>query len=861
MTSPEVETRAMAIHLPGLIQLLAENLYSDPDVFLRELLQNAHDSTVKRRALAAGRESGLLPEPRIDVHTDAARHRVVVEDNGAGLSREEMHHFLSTIGRSGTGELRRQLQAGDRRAAAELIGQFGIGLLSAFIVAERVEVDSRAPGQEPVCWTSEGGQDYRVGPGSRAEVGSTVSLQLRPDRWRYADPGVLRAIVLTWADLLGVPVFVDGVQANVVDAPWHRHWTRPEQLQDQALLYWERRFTTEKSLVVWPLDRSFEVGGRSCRVQGVLAVTDRHVPDINTRGVVDVFVSRMFVVGGRRDLLPGWARFIQGVIQCDQLRTNAARDDVMRDEVLEALQKELGSFIVASLVELQAREPRRFVDVMRWHAYSVLGMCVQDEYADFFERIADLVPLRTDKGPMTMAQYLETAPGWPDPASREGRRAAYYIQDAGGAQFILLGQARDIKVIDAGEPFAMDFLQRYAKRWSERVHLVQVDSTSSELVGRLGEGERAAWAELEGLFGRVRGNLQVQAARFAPAELPLLLADGAASEQRRRLKAMAEDASLPAEIREVLKEHAQREDDPLTVWLNADNPTLRALRERPDLGDALDIAVALFNNAYLLRARHFDLENLRRIARSSNQAIASLVAALGLADASRREAEALRLRMREMEREAAGGRAQLSAYPSVFVAMPFAPEHDAFFQALVEALEDAPFFWKVLRADRSVVHHPLLWENVKRLLSQAHCYIAEISDLNPNVMLELGRMEAMDRPMLLFRRADAGEVPADLRGHLHEGWAPGDGLAGRLRESVRRHAVLGAIRGERYLSLTLLRRLGIDPRVAGLVAARFESCEQLLAQEPDQVARQLELKPWQLRAVFDALVEELDTAR
>jgi molecular chaperone HtpG len=143
-----VAERTFQIQLEGLIQLLAQNLYADPDVFLREMIQNAHDSIKRRAELAAERGETDLPAPRIQVVVDRAAQTIEICDNGCGLSAEEIDDYLSTIGRSGTAELRQRIVEADRSRTVELIGQFGIGLLSAFIVAERVAIVTRAAGHE-----------------------------------------------------------------------------------------------------------------------------------------------------------------------------------------------------------------------------------------------------------------------------------------------------------------------------------------------------------------------------------------------------------------------------------------------------------------------------------------------------------------------------------------------------------------------------------------------------------------------------------------------------------------------------------------------------------------------------------------
>lgn len=212
------------IELEGLIKLLAQNLDADPDVFLREMILNAHDSISKRRALAKERGERQVPDGEIRVTVDRGERALTIADNGSGLTEKELHEYLSKIGRSGTRELRDELREGRREGAVALIGQFDIGLLSAFIVADRVEVVTRSPVERALRWRSGGGKKYTVDPAERDEIGTSTILYLRPEHARYLDAERLRTIIRTYADFIGVPIYLgdEAEPANAVSAPWHR---------------------------------------------------------------------------------------------------------------------------------------------------------------------------------------------------------------------------------------------------------------------------------------------------------------------------------------------------------------------------------------------------------------------------------------------------------------------------------------------------------------------------------------------------------------------------------------------------------------------------------------------------------------
>ena len=164
------------LHLPGLLKVLAEHLYSTQKVGIRELIQNAHDSCVRRAVERA--EPGY--RPRIDLEVEPRANRLSIADNGSGLTAEEIHTYLTVIGRGYTRELREILAADEVERSRDLIGQFGIGFLSAYLLASEVKVETRSSGCSPLRWYSAGDEEFELTEGSRAETGTTVELRLKP---------------------------------------------------------------------------------------------------------------------------------------------------------------------------------------------------------------------------------------------------------------------------------------------------------------------------------------------------------------------------------------------------------------------------------------------------------------------------------------------------------------------------------------------------------------------------------------------------------------------------------------------------------------------------------------------------------
>src|SRR4051794_5968526 len=207
------------LHLPGLLKVLAEHLYTSKKVGVRELIQNAHDSCVRRKIEADEPHY----RPRIHVSLDAAARTVTTSDNGNGLTEEEIGTSLAPIGRGYTRELREKLAFSSPAEAAELIGQFGLGFLSAFLLASEVTLTTRSiQGTEPLRWHSTGDEHYDLTPGERDEVGTTVELKIKPAASFLLDAEPLTATVRTSADFLPTPTHEGGARepVNLQTPPW-----------------------------------------------------------------------------------------------------------------------------------------------------------------------------------------------------------------------------------------------------------------------------------------------------------------------------------------------------------------------------------------------------------------------------------------------------------------------------------------------------------------------------------------------------------------------------------------------------------------------------------------------------------------
>ena len=283
--SDTAHTHELKTDVAGLIRLLAKNLYAQSDVFLREMIQNANDSIMRRREIEQGQAAPGLIYVRVSREKDAAR--IVFEDNGAGLTEQEIHDYLSTIGRSGTDAFRKDLQEKGRYAeASNLIGQFGIGLLSTFVVAKHVVVESRSCRPNSIGWRWEcwGDKHYQLTQNNAlTRIGSRVTLYIDEQHLHVLDTGFIRQAVRKYADFIEVPIHLnDEGRINSVDAPWHHSYASEHDRLEAYEAFVRQRFP-DSPLAVIPIDMQ-----EPYPVKGVLYISDLHRGDLAAPGRLDI---------------------------------------------------------------------------------------------------------------------------------------------------------------------------------------------------------------------------------------------------------------------------------------------------------------------------------------------------------------------------------------------------------------------------------------------------------------------------------------------------------------------------------------------------------------------------------------------
>ena len=436
--SSPAERHPFEAEVGQLLDLMVNALYSQRDVFLRELVSNAADAADRLRYAALSKPEllGDSPEPRIRLTVDPAARVLEIEDNGIGMSKAALAKDLGTIARSGTRTfVERMAKSGDGKQPPDLslIGQFGVGFYSAFMVADRVEVESVAAGTaRGWAWSSDGRGAYEIARAPRTQRGTCVRLHLKQDAKEYLEEARLRHVVRTWSDHVSVPIElrVGRDQEPQVVNTAAALWTRP------------RKDITPEQYVSFYRDvgHSFDEPWITLhnRAEGKLSyVTLLFVPteqpldlyDPERRRQLRLFVKRVFITDRTDALIPPWLRFVRGVVDSEDLSLNVSREMLQQDPHVARLRRAITRRVLDALKKKAEKEPDGYARF--WGIFGPVlkeGVYDDDEWRD---RLLELLRFRSAGGQAT--DELVSLSGYVE-RMKEGQDEIYYISGDDPAQ-------------------------------------------------------------------------------------------------------------------------------------------------------------------------------------------------------------------------------------------------------------------------------------------------------------------------------------------------------------------------------------------------------------------------------------------
>jgi len=496
----QVETLEFQAEARELLQLVVHSIYSNKDIFLRELISNASDALDKLR-LEAFLNKDLQVDTsdlHVDLEVDSERRTLTVRDNGIGMSRDEVVHLIGTIAKSGTAEFLRKLgEAKDAAASQDLIGQFGVGFYSSFMVADKVTLLTRRAGESQATrWESSGGGTYTLESVDHAPQGTVVTLHLKPEDkedhlFDYADPWKIKEIVRRYSDFITWPVRMEVERPvkegettretetiNSMKALWAR--ARSEVGEEEYKEFYKHVSHDWND----PLETIHLRGEGRFEYQALLFIP-AHAPfDLfmreHRRGV-QLYVRRVFIMDDCEALMPDYLRFVRGVVDAQDLSLNVSREILQQDRQIQQIRRRLVKKVLSTVKGLMTSDADRYTTFWKEFGPAVKEGLLNDlDNRETILDIASFASTRDAEQTTTLRQYLERM--------KEGQAHIYYL--TGGSRAIIESsphleafQARGVEVLILTDPVDEMWVESVGEFDGKRFHSVakgQVDLDTAE---------------------------------------------------------------------------------------------------------------------------------------------------------------------------------------------------------------------------------------------------------------------------------------------------------------------------------------------------------------------------------------------
>ena len=610
MTKTEGESHAFQAEVGKLLDLMINSLYRDKEIFLRELVSNAADACDKLRYSAIARPELMGDDTSLSVTIKPEKRKrlLVVADNGIGMSRDELIENLGTIARSGTEAFVKRMAeeggtGGRENEAAGLIGQFGVGFYSAFMVAERVEVATRKAGEEEGWrWRSDGAGSFSVAPEPEAARGTRIALHLRKDAGEFLEPARLRTVVKAYSDHVGLPIWLenqDGQKEMINEGS--ALWSRPRNEIDEAQY---REFYHH--IAHMPGDPWHTIHLRAegrIEYTALLFVPDSRPFDLfdpARRHRVRLYVKRVFITDECEGLMPSWLRFMRGVVDTSDLALNVSRETLQHDPILAKIRAGLIKRVFSELGKRAKKSPEEYGAF--WENFGAVLKEGLYEDAEQKDRLLPLVRFQSVGGGdrwLSLDEYVAAMP--------EGQEAIYYVSGEDARALRRSPQiegfrARGIDVLLMADPvdqFWLPAVGAYAEKPLRSVTqgAADLDRFAAAGTGKDGEAsekDKAAPGEMDKLIALVKLTLgdAVKDVRASErlTDSPVCL--------------VADEGDLDMHLERLLRQHKQEVPTQKRVLeINPSHDLTRALADmvgRKGTTDALEDAAHLLMDQALI---------------------------------------------------------------------------------------------------------------------------------------------------------------------------------------------------------------------------------------------------------------------
>jgi molecular chaperone HtpG len=586
-----------------LLQLIVHSLYSHPEIFLRELISNSSDALDKLRHLTLTDDAyKTVPfDPRIDLELDEEKKTLTVADTGIGMNEEDLASNLGTIARSGTKNFLSQL-SGDAKKDSNLIGQFGVGFYSAFMVADRVEVVSRKAGQDQAWrWISDGKSGFDIEPAERPTPGTTVLLHLNEEGQQYANSWRLREIVKKYSNHIAFPIFLTydksewneeekksvksrtTEQVNAASALWRRS---KSELKDEDYKELYKSITGEWEDPLFWFHTKAEGSLEYTTLFYVPAKAPLDLYQAEYKTGVKLYVKRVFIMDDAKELLPSYLRFVRGIIDSEDLPLNVSREILQQNRILTSIRTASVKKILSELKNIAATQPELYLKFIREYNRPLK----EGLYGDYANRetLLDLVRFKSTKvdGLTSLAEVKSRM--------HAGQKSIYYI--TGGTDSLLrtsplleIYKKKDLEVLILDDEIDEIVFSGIDKYGDIELKSVNKTSTGEDLKD---EAEPDKAEALKPLIEKLKATL---GDRVKDVRASVRLADSPSC--------IVSDEDEPSmKMMRMMRAMGQKDLPELkpTLEINPDHEIVRKLLGRTDDAVAEDAAWLLFDQALLM---------------------------------------------------------------------------------------------------------------------------------------------------------------------------------------------------------------------------------------------------------------------
>jgi len=610
MTTAKKETLGFQSEAKQLMQLMIHSLYSNKEIFLRELVSNANDAIDKLRfeSLSNTELASVTEELRIRIDVDKDANTVTITDNGIGMTRDEAISHLGTIAKSGTAQFLDSL-TGDQKQDSQLIGQFGVGFYSTFIVADKVVVESRsatASKDEAVRWTSEGEAEFEVETIEREEAGTAVTLYLKPDEAEFADGWRLRSIVKKYADHVSVPVVMKQMATeedkepedevvNSAKALWTR--SRSDVSEDEYKEFYKLVSNDFQDPLKWSHNK---VEGK-LDYTSLLYIPSKAPFDLYQREAprgVKLYVQRVFIMDDAEQFLPLYLRFIRGIVDSNDLSLNVSREILQKDPAIDSMRSALTKRSLDMIEKLSDDEEK-------YQAFwDEFGQVLKEGPAEDFgnrEKVAGLLRFSTtESGSKTQNQSLKAYIGRMKPEQDK----VYYVAAenyhmAANSPHLEIFKKKGLEVVllhDRVDEWLVSHLAEFDGKQFQDVAKGELDLGDMEDMEEK-EHQEETEKEFKGLVEKISKLLEENVAEVRMThrltESPACLV-------------VSED-DMGMQMRRMLESAGQAVPDNKRIFeLNPDHPLVQKLNDESDGDRFNDLARVLYDQAQLAEGSQLD---------------------------------------------------------------------------------------------------------------------------------------------------------------------------------------------------------------------------------------------------------------